>query len=86
MYVYVLETFDRCDRYCEYDSETVAVYSKENFKEAKEHWKRLCENRTDKGDKVEKWRKNGGYFFNSKNGECESYRFSYVGLKKMEVQ
>lgn len=86
MYVYVLETFDREDRYCEYYSETVAVYSKENFKEAKEHWKRLCEGRKNKGDEIEKWRKDGGYFFSSKSGEYESYRFSYVGLKKMEVK
>ena len=86
MYVYVLETFDREDRYCEYDSEVVAVYSQENFKEAKEHWKTLCERRTDKGDEVEKWRKDGGYFFNCKRGCYETYRFSYVGLKKMKVQ
>ena len=86
MYVYVLETFDREDEYCEYNSEVVAVYAEENFKDAKEHWKRLCESRTDEDDETETWRRNGGYFFSSKYGSCESYRFSFVGLKKMKVQ
>lgn len=86
MYVYVLETFDRCDEYCDYDSKIVAVYAKENLKAAKEHWKTLCKSRTSKGNKIEKWQKDGGYFFSSEAGECESYQFNYVGLKKMEVQ
>ena len=86
MYVYVLETFDRCDEYCEYDSETVAVYSKERFKEAKEHWKSLCRLREGKGCVVKKWRKDGGCFFSSELGEYENYSFGYVGLRKMEVK
>ena len=85
-YAYVLETFDRDDRYCEYDSNVVAIYSKENFKEAKEHWKKLCKGRTNKGDEVEKWRRDGGYFYNCESESCENYRFSYVGVKKMKVQ
>lgn len=86
MHVYVLETMDRCDEYCEYNSDIVDVYSEEKFEEAKEHWKELCELRANEGDEINKWRKNGGYFFNCNNGKCEDYRFSYVGLRKMKVR
>ena len=85
MHVWVLETFDREDEYCEYDSEVVAVYSKAKFKEARSHFKRLCDARIDKGDEVDRWKNEKGYHFSSKSGECEYFKSSYVGLRRMEV-
>lgn len=85
MYVWVLETFDREDEYCEYNSEVVAIYSEENFGSARNHFKRYCDSRTGKDDIVEEWENDKGYHFRSENREFESYKMSYVGLKKMEV-
>lgn len=42
MYVWVLETFDRNEKYAEYDSEVVAIYSESKFKEAKKRFDILC--------------------------------------------
>ena len=86
MHVWVIKTFDREDCYCEYDSDIVAVYSKANFSKARQHFKRVCDGRIDKGDDIERWKNDKGYHFSCNNGGCENYRMSYVGLVKMEVQ
>ena len=85
MHVWVLETFDREDKWCEYDSKTVAVYSKSKFNEARSHFKRLCDSRIDDGDEISRWKSDNGYHFSCNNGSCSNYRFSYVGLKRMEL-
>ena len=92
MHVWVLETFDREDKWCEYNSEVVAVYSESKFNEAKNHFERLCDMRIDDEDdedkneiEVDKWEDKNGYYFSSESGECESYKFNYVGLKRMEL-
>ena len=85
MHVWVLETFDREDEYCEYNSEVVAIYSESKLKEAKNHFERLCNMRIDDEDEVDRWEDKNGYYFSSENGECETYKSSYVGLKRMEL-
>ena len=86
MHVWIIKTFDREDKWCEYDSDVVAVYSKKSFNEARKHFKRVCDGRTDKGDEIERWKNEKGYHFRCEQGDCENYRMSYVGLIKMEVQ
>ena len=85
MYVWIIETQDRNDEYCEHDSEIKDVYSEEHFEDAKAYFEFLCENRTDEGDEVEEWKDENGYHFICEQGECEFYRMSYVGLIKKEV-
>lgn len=85
MHVWVLETFDRTDEYCEYNSEVVAVYGKESFNKARQHYKRLCDSRIEKGNVIDRWKNKDGYHFTSQPDECEYYKCSYVGLIKKEV-
>lgn len=85
MYVWIIETFDREDKWCEYNYNVEAVFSEDHFKEAKGYFDRACKNRTEKGDEIEEWEDNKGYHFTSENGEYESYKMSYVGLIKKEV-
>lgn len=83
MHVWVLETFDREDRYCEYNSQVVAIYSEENFKKAKIAFEKLCDSRNE-GD-VDSWENAKGYFFSSEMEDGDYFKASYVSLKKMEV-
>lgn len=85
MYVWIIETQDIDEEYCEHSSEVVAVFSEEHFKDAKEEFDFLCENRTDEGDEIEEWENEKGYHFTCEQGEYETYKMSYVGLIKMEV-
>ena len=83
MYVWVLETFDREDRYCEYNGKVVAIYSEANFKKAKKDFRKLCNGRNE-GD-VDSWENEKGYFFSSEKEDGDYFKASYVSLKKMEV-
>lgn len=85
MHVWVLEIFDRCDGYCQYDSKVVAVYSKSKFREARKHFKKLCDGRIEDGFEINRWKNEKGYHFNCHNGSCTNHIFNYVGLIKMEV-
>ena len=86
MYVWVIETQDRDDKYCEHGSEVVAVYSEEHFAKAKDEFDWLCKNRTNEDDEIEEWENGKGYHFSCEQGEYENYKMSYVGLIKMEVE
>lgn len=86
MYVWVIKTFDREDKWCEYDSEVKAVYSEEHFEDAKDEFNWICVRKTDEDDEVEEWENEKGYHFRCENGKYENFRMSYVGLIKMEVK
>lgn len=94
-HVWVLNTFQRDDAYCEHDSNVVAVYSKNKFNEARKDFKKLCDEEIklykneyeDKDTKSEIYRSKdeNGYHFSIEICGYDGLQMNYVGLKKMEL-
>ena len=91
MYVWVLDTFQRDDEFCEHDSNIVAIYSEEHFEKAMKHFKTLCDRNIldhDEDEECEnsRWKDEEGFHFSSSFEGYNGFKMNYVGLKKMEVQ
>ena len=87
MHVWVLETFQRDDKFCEYNSNIVAIYSKSNYRKARKHFTELCKSNIldNEENGISRWRNEKGFFFSSELHGHNGFTMNYVGLRKMEV-
>ena len=90
MYVWVLETFQRDDEYCEHNSNIVAIYSKSNYRKARKHFTELCKRNIlydeDKKCEISRWKNETGFHFSSELEGYNGFKMNYVSLKNVEVQ
>lgn len=85
MHVWILTTSERDDEFCEHDSNIVIVYSKEKFNEARKHYKKLCDDRVEKGYEISRWKNESGYHFSAELDGYNGFKMKNVSLIKMEV-
>lgn len=86
MHVWVLETSQRDDEYCEHNSNIVAIYSKSNYRKAMKHFTAICDRNKMENCEIEKWKNEQGYHFSASLDHYKGFKMNYVGLKKIEVQ
>ena len=86
MYVWVLETFNRDDEFCEHDSNIVSIYSEEHFEKAMEHYKTLCDRNVIENGEIEECEDKNSYYFSSLLDHYKGFKMNCVDLRKIEVQ
>ena len=84
-YIWIVEVFDRDDRYCSSDYKIVKAFQKKNYFLALKCFMDCCERRTEEDDNIERHISNGKRTFCATRYNSKGAEVNCVTLRKMEV-
>ena len=84
-YIWIVEVFDRDDRYCSSDYKIVKAFQKAKYSLALKCFVDCCKRRTEEGDNIERHLLNGKRTFCATRYNGKGMEVNRVTLRKMEV-